>query len=149
MKMKKTMMIAALALACGTATALTLKEQKQFKAWQDYLKDPDQSYVKSVKDKCGYDIPLSMGQEFVTPFMKDNASAPSYCDSTRGTISGMCEDETSKTAIKKNIKKIECKLGKEKETAFKLANGTFTFTVGVNASNLDSKIKEWLENNLK
>jgi hypothetical protein len=136
-------------MCAATASALTLKEQKQYKAWQAYLVDPSQSYVKTVKDKCGYDIPLTMEEKFVTPFMAENTHAASYCDSTRSAISGMCEDETSKAAIKRNIKKIECKLGAKEKAEFKLNAGTLTFTVGIGASNLDDKVKEYLENNLK
>lgn len=146
--MKKMILVIA-ALVGSTAMALTLKEQKQYKEWQAYLIDPDQSYVKTVKEKCGYDIPVTMEDKFVTPFMAENASAPSYCDTPRGTISSMCDDETSKTAIKKNIKKIECKLGAKQKVEFKLSGGTLTMTVGVGASNLDEKAKEYLENNLK
>ena len=141
--------LAILATFATSAMALTLKEQKQYKAWQAYLTDPSQSYVKSVKDKCGYDIPLTMEDKFTTTFMEANTHAASYCDSTRSAISSMCEDETSKAAIKKNIKKIECKLGTKEKADFKLNAGTLTFTVGLGASNLDDKVKEYLENNLK
>lgn len=144
----KRLMIAAILLCSAAAGALTLKEQKKYKEWQEYLTG-DSSYRDEVTKKCGYDIPVTMGPEFATPFMAANAHAPSFCDATRSAISGMCEDETSKTVIKKNIKKVDCKLGKVKEAAFKLSGGTLTFTVGVDASNLDDKVKEWLENNLK
>ena len=61
----------------------------------------------------------------------------------------MCEDATSKDAIKAKIKKIHCVLAKkEDEASFKLAGGTLTFSVGVKASNLSDKVKEFLENNL-
>lgn len=137
-----------IALLSTTSMALTLKEQKKMKEAKDYVAGDD-SYKDETVKKCGYDIPLTIEAKMVTPFMEGNYSLPSYCDSPRGTISGMCEDETSKTAIKKAIKKIDCKLGKEGEVAFKLNGGTLTFTVGVNSSNLEQKTKEWLENNLK
>jgi hypothetical protein len=146
--MKKIILAAAVVIT-SSAMALTLKEQKQFKQWQAYLTDASQSYVQSVQEKCGYAIPLTMEDKFVTPFMTENANAASYCDSTRSTISSMCDDATSKAAIKKNIKKINCKLGKKEEASYKLAGGTLTFTVGVGASNLENKAKEFLENNLK
>ena len=81
--------------------------------------------------------------------MADNANAASYCDATRSTISGMCEDATAKPMIVKSIKKIDCKYGKKGEVTLALKSGTLTFTVGEGASNLDQKVKEYLENNLQ
>jgi hypothetical protein len=146
----KLLSILVAAMFVGSAGALTLKEQKKWKDWQEYLKSPDQSYIGKVKEKCGYEIPLTMEEKFVTPFMAANAHAASYCDSTRSAISGMCADDTSKAAIAKNIKKIVCKYAaKEGEVGFALNGGTLTMTVGLNAANLDAKVTEYLENNLK
>jgi len=147
--MKKVLLMIALIAVGSTASALTLKEKKQVKEWNDYLADASSSYVKTVKDKCGYEIPLTMEDKFATPFMAANANAASYCDETRSKIASMCEDATSKEAIKAKIKKIHCVLAKkEDEASFKIAGGTLTFTVGVKASNLSDKVKEYLENNL-
>lgn len=147
--MKKVLMTLALIALSSTASALTLKEKKQVKDWADYLNDASASYVKTAKDKCGYDIPVTMEDKFATPFMAANANAASYCDEARARISSMCEDATSKEAIKAKIKKIHCVLAKkEDEASFKIAGGTLTFTVGVKASNLSDKVKEFLENNL-
>lgn len=146
--MKKLILVLA-AVATSSAMALTLKEQKQYKEWQKYLTDPDSSYVKTVKDKCGFDIPVTLEEKMVPSFMASNTHAGSYCDSTRSAIAGMCEDDTSKGAIKKNVKKVECKLGADGKVDFKLAAGTLTMTVGQGATNLDQKVKEYLENNLK
>ena len=147
--MKKVLLMIALIAVGSTASALTLKEKKQVKEWNDYLVDASSSYVKTVKDKCGFEIPLTMEDKFVTPFMAANANAASYCDETRNQISSMCEDATSKEAIKAKIKKIQCVLAKkEDEASLKIAGGTLTFTVGVKASNLSDKVKEYLENNL-
>ncbi len=140
--------ITILALA-SSASALNLKEKKQFNDWQAYLKDPGQSYSGAVKTKCGYEIPVTIDEKFTTPFMADNANAASYCDATRSTISGMCEDATAKPMIVKSIKKIDCKYGKKGEVTLALKSGTLTFTVGEGASNLDQKVKEYLENNLQ
>lgn len=139
----------ALALVVSTsAFALTLKEKKQYADWQAYLTSESDSYVKWFKDKCGYDMPVKMGEEFVTPFMAANSNAASYCDSVRSKMSSMCEDKLSKEAISKKIKSVTCKLGKEGQADFKLNGTTLEFTVGLNASNLEDKAKEWLENNL-
>lgn len=147
--MKKVFLTIALIAVSSTASALTLKEKKQVKEWNDYLVDESSSYVKTVRDKCGYNIPLTMEDKFATPFMAQNANAASYCDETRSRISSMCEDATSKEAIKAKIKKIHCVLAKkEDEASFKISGGTLTFTVGVKASNLGDKVKEYLENNL-
>lgn len=138
----------ALTFAVTTSTfALTLKEKKQFADWQDYLKG-DSSYAKTVKEKCGYDMPVKMEESFTTPFMTENANAASYCDSAREAIGYMCQDKMSKDAISKKVKSISCKLGKKEEVAFKLNGTTLEFTVGYGAANLSDKTKEWLENNL-
>jgi hypothetical protein len=145
--MKKAVMFT-LILGLGfAAQALTLKERKKMKDWQDYLNDKEgYSYVKTVKEKCGFDIPVTINGN-PTPFMDVHAGA--YCDAPRSQISGMCTDETYKAAIKASVAKITCVLGnKEKEVKFQLKNKELTFTVGVNASNLEQKTKEFLENNL-
>jgi hypothetical protein len=151
MKKQVSFVVAVLALMAvgSSASALTFKEKKQYQEWVNYLKDENSSYVKTVKDKCGYDIPVTIEDKFTTPFMAANAHAAAFCDETRSQISSMCEDATSKEAIKAKIKKIQCVLAKkEDEASFKLAGGTLTFTVGVKASNLGDKVKEFLENNL-
>lgn len=132
----------------SSAQALTLAEKKQVKEWNDYLKDESQSYVKSVKDKCGIDLPLTMDEKLVTVFMGKNANAASYCDSTREGISSMCEDETSKKEIIAKIKSISCKLGKGEESSYSLKNQVLTFTVGPDAGNLPDKVKAFLEKSL-
>jgi hypothetical protein len=133
----------------STASALSLKEKKQLQAWQSYLQDESSSYAKTVKDKCGYEIPVAIEEKFITPFMAENANAASYCDETRSQISSMCEDSTTKEAIKSKIKKIQCVLAKkEDEASLKLSGGTLVFSVGAKASNLGDKVKEFLENNL-
>ncbi len=145
----KTMMMAFIAIAiAGSAQALTLKEKKQLADWKTYLTSADQSYVKSVKDKCGIDIPVSIEEKFTTTFMAENANAASYCDTPRSTLSSMCDDATSKAEIVKKVKKITCKLGKAEEATFKLSGTELIFTVGVKASNLDEKAKEFFEKNL-
>ncbi|MES2525672.1 MAG: hypothetical protein V4598_01240 [Bdellovibrionota bacterium] len=140
--------IVLLALVTTTASALTLKEKKQFAEWQEYLTSESSSYVKWTKDKCGYDIPVKMEEAFVTPFMTENTNAASYCDSAREAIQSMCEDKMSKDAISKKIKSISCKLGKKEEIAYKINGSVLEFTVGIGAANLKDKTKEWLENNL-
>jgi hypothetical protein len=138
-----------LSLVCFSAIALTPKEAEKFKYWQDYLKDPKQSYSEKVKTNCGYEIPITIDEKFVTPFMTANTHAASYCDSTRSAIASLCKREAIKPYVVRNIKKIDCKFGKEKEVAFNLNGGTFTFTVGLHTPNLDEKVKEYLENNMK
>jgi hypothetical protein len=140
--------VLALAFA-SSASALNLKEKKQFNDWQAYLKDPAQSYVGTVKTKCGYEIPVTIDEKFTTPFMADNANAASYCDATRSTISGMCDDATAKPMIVKTKKKIDSYYVKKYEATLALKGGTLTFTVGLGASNLDEKVKTYLENNLQ
>ncbi len=129
-------------------SALTLKEKKQFAEWQDYMKSDSSSYIKTFKDKCGYDMPVTIDEKFVTPFMEANTSAPAYCDTPRSVMSSMCDDKLSKEAISKKIKAVTCKLGKGEEASYKFNGSTLEFTVGLGASNLDDKTKAWLENNL-
>lgn len=145
--MKQITLIALLALSFS-AQALTLKEKKQMGEWRAYLASESESYVKTTKDKCGIDIPVTMEDAFATPFMTASANAASYCDATRSAISTMCNDATSKAEIVKKVKKITCKLGKEKEKTFKFNGTELVFTVGLNASNLDEAVTKFLEDNL-
>jgi hypothetical protein len=137
----------ALVIAGVAHAALNLAEKKQLQAWKDYLSG-DESYAKSVKDKCGIDVPVTVDEKMVKPFMEANAHAAAYCDHTRSTIASMCEDATSKAEIVKKVKKVECKLGKTDEVSLKLSGTTLVFTVGTGGGNLGDKVKEWLEKNL-
>ena len=141
------MFIISLVLITTTASALTLKEKKQWAEWQEELTS-DSSYSKTFKEKCGYDLPVKMEEKFVTPFMEANTSATAYCDAARSAMSSMCADKTSKEEITKKVKSVSCKLGKAEEASFKLNGTNLEFTVGLGASNLEDKTKSWLENNL-
>ena len=129
--MKKHLVALVIFAIAGSAQALTLKEKKQFADWQAYLKDGSQSYVKTVKEKCGFEIPVTLDEKFTTPFMEKNANAASYCDTPRSTLSSMCGDATAKNEITKKVKKITCKLGKPDEATFKFSGTELVFTVGV------------------
>ena len=146
--MKKITLIAAVLTVAFGAQALTLKEKKQMGEWKTYLTDASQSYVKTAKDNCGYDIPVTIDEAFVTPFMTANANAASYCDTPRSVLSSMCTDPTSKAEIVKKVKKITCKLGKPDEKSLKFNGTEVIFTVGVSASNLDEAAKTFFENKL-
>ena len=146
----KKLLLTSIVFVCSSAFALNLKEQQTLKYWKDSLaKTTTEGYAGEVVKKCGYEIPADIDEKMVTPFMAENASGWSYCDSVYSTLSGMCEDKLAKDLIKKNIKKLSCKLGKKEEATFKLEKGTLTFTYGVGASNLNDKVKDFLENNLK
>jgi len=148
---KGLVLFSAAVLISVQAQALTLKEKKQFQEWQDYLKNKSSSYVETVKTKCGFELPVTIDEKMTTPFMAANANAASYCDSVRSVISGMCDDATSKTAIKGAVKKVSCVLGKKADDvvlSLDKKSGVITFSVGVSGSNLDEKVKTYLENNL-
>ena len=148
--MTKLKIFAAILCATATASALNLKETKTFNEWKENLsKNTKEGYYAEVIKKCGFEIKTELDEKIVTPFMAENTSGWSFCDAPLSTISGMCEDATSKAMIKKNINKLVCKLGKKEEASFKMAGGTLTFTFGLGASNLNDKTKEFLENNLK
>lgn len=144
----RTTILAILTLTSVTGFALTLKEQKQLKYVRDYMTGTE-SYREKAKKNCGYDIPVNVDEKMVGPFMSENVSLVLFCDGPRSVVGDMCEDETSKAVIKKNIKKIECKLGKGEENVLKLAGGTLTVTIGTKAHDSSAAHKEWLENNMK
>lgn len=144
--MQKFITIVAISLFSFSAFSLTLIERKKQAEWQEEIKTG--GYSTTFKSKCGYDMPLTMEEKFVTPFMAANTSAPSYCDSTRSAMSSMCDDKLSKEAITQKIKKVECKLGAKGQKDLKLNGTTLVFTVGLDASNLDDAVKTFLEHNL-
>lgn len=150
--MKNSLLIIVLssfALLGSNAKSLTIKEKKEFQEWQNYLNDGTASAKNKVMTNCGFDIPISLDEKLVTPFMKDQANAASYCDEARSTIATMCEEATSKSAIKSKIKKINCNLNKkEDDTLLTISGDTLNFTIGTKSSNLTDKVKEFLENNL-
>ncbi len=140
--------IVAIALVSFSAFALTLAEKKKFASWQEYLTGSE-GYAATFKTKCGYDLPISMEEKFVTPFMEAGSNAASYCDATRSSMSSMCEaDKLNKDAITAKIKKVDCKLGEKGKIDFKLTGTTLVMTVGLDAANLDDKVKEFLDKNL-
>ncbi len=132
--------------------ALNIKEKKQLKAWKQYMDDPSQSYGKWFKDKCGYDLPVVIDEGLVKPFMAANTSAASYCDSPRSVMQAMCGDKDMKEIVlpefKKKIKKVVCKMSNDKELTLKIEKGALTMMVKPGTSNLDKKVKDFLENNL-
>ena len=132
-----------------SAQALTLKEKQKLEYYKKQLTDPSgDNYLKTFKEKCGYDLPVTFDEKMITPFLAENTSVSAYCDAPRSSLSGMCDDATAKDAIKGKIKKVSCKLGKKEEKAIKLVNGDLQFTVGLGAGNLDEFIRTWAENNL-
>ena len=146
--MKKIALVIAVLAAAVVVQAQTAKETKQMLEWKAYLTDASQSYMKTAKDKCGFDIPVTMEPKFAAPFMTANANAASYCDTPRSALSSLCDDPTYKAAIVKKVKKISCKLGKPDEKSLKFNGTEVIFTVGVSASNLDEAAKKFFEDKL-
>ncbi len=147
--MKKITVLIILALSISSlADGLKAKERIQYEEWVKYLTDikDGASYGKLVVKNCGYDIKVSLPESFVTPFMRANTSAASYCDAPRTVLSSMCEtNPIYKKAITEKIKKITCKLGKAEEKTLKLSGTELIFTVGLGASNLEEATKNFLE----
>lgn len=131
-----------------SAFSLNLKEKKQFDDWKTWLTSSD-SWQSAAKEKCGVDFAVTFDEGMVTPFMATSANPAAYCDGVREGMASMCEDKTYKDAIAKQVKKVHCKLGKKDELAFKMNGSTIEATMGVEAANINTKTKEFLENNLK
>ena len=139
-----------LALVSVSAFALTLAEKKKQKYWEDEIAGKEgQGYAKTFKDKCGYDLPVTMEEKMVTPFLEANTSLSSYCDAPRAAMSSMCEaDKMNKDAITAKIKKVDCKLGEKGKVDMKLSGSTLVFTVGLDAANLEDAVKTFLDKSL-
>lgn len=147
--MKKYFIVGVFLFVSAKSLALTLPEKKKFKEWVDYLNDPSSSSVQLVKEKCGYEISAKIEESFVTPFMKENANAASYCDEVRSQISSMCSDSVTRDAIKAKVKKISCVYSSNpSEVKLEISSDTLKFSFGTKASNISDKTKEFLENNL-
>lgn len=131
-----------------SAQALTLAEKKQIAKWKEDIGSSTEYSSEQFKKKCGYDMPVSLDEKMVTPFMADNSSLPAFCDSPRSVMASMCDDAISKTEITKKVKKVTCLLGKKGEISYKLNGTELVYTVGLGASNLDEAAKKFLENNL-
>ena len=144
----KLLIILTIAAGALGAHALTLKEKKQFEEWKTQLKEPYVSSGKSIKDLCGADIPATLDESMVTPFMTENTNAASFCREIYSALSSMCGDATAKAEISKKIKKISCKLGKDNEVTYKLNGNELVMTVGVKANNISTKTTKFIEDNL-
>ena len=104
-------------------------------------------YAAEVKKNCGYELPVNVDEKLVTPFLVANRSLTS-CDWAREAISKVCTDEDSKAAVKKSIKKVDCKLGAKKDAQFNLKSGVLTMEISPETSYPVDQLKSWLENNL-
>lgn len=132
----------------GTASA-SMKEDQTFKKWNEFLNDAGKSYLGSVDKKCGKVIPVTIEKNMVTPFMEKNKDASSFCDKTRSVISGMCADATAKEAVTKQIDKVACKMSeKGKEVSMTLSGKTLQVMLSPDDTNLEGKIKAFLEKTL-
>jgi len=146
--MKKVfLVILAMSFAQG-AEALTLKEKKEKVEWEKSLSNPETSYMDEFNEKCGYSLPVTFEEKMIPAFLKTNANGAAFCDHARYAMAYMCDDPISKAEIAKKVKRVSCKLGKDREITMKLNNGEFIFTIGVTSTNLDKEVKAFLENNL-
>jgi hypothetical protein len=141
-----------LSLACLTfafsAHALNLKEKKEYEGWKAALNAAD-GPVDSFKAKCGYAIPVTLDEKLVAPFMAENASGDGFCANALSVMAGLCEDAMTKKAISSQVKKLNCQLGKKGESSVALKGTELVFSFGVGASNLEDKVRDFLNNNLK
>ena len=146
----KFMAVPLLAFALSTpALALTLGEKNQLAEWNQYM--AEEGYGEHFKKHCGYDMPVTLDESLVPPFVAQNTSASSYCDEVRGTMYSMCEESPiSKEAIAGKIKALSCQY-KEGETKGSFAitpEGTLTFSFDVGTPNIGEITKAYLEKNL-
>lgn len=140
--MKAAMSLLVLATFAFGAQALSLKEKKQMGDWNKEITGED-GYSAKVKANCGTAIPVKLEENVAGPFMAENTSASSYCNSVPSTIATMCEDATSKAEIVKKIKAVTCKLGKEGKLS--MSGTTVVFEMKPGMANLDEKVKTFLE----
>lgn len=143
--------VAVVAVAFTTsAHALTLKEKKEWAKVQEDLKNPSHSASGHVKEKCGYELPVKIDEAMLTPFLTAGKSLVGFCDAPRSKIASMCDDKTTKEAVSKQVKSISCHLAKKSDDVIlKMSGTTLDVTLGTESSNLEDKVKEFLENNLK
>jgi len=143
--MKKFLPFLLIMLIATPALALTLAEKKQYQDWQEDIAE-DAAYFK---EKCGYELPVTMNESMVTPFMEQNTSASSYCEGVIQTMASMCEDALSKQAITEKVKSVTCDYKKgETKGAWSLNEGMLTFSSDVGTPNISEETQKWLENNL-
>ena len=144
--------ILASCLAIGlaaSANALTLKEKKDFESEKALLMKADSYDVTNFKEKCGFHLPITMDEGMVAPFMAANTSMASFCGIPRNKMANMCDDATTKAAIKTKIKSMKCMYNTKKdEVSFAIKGGVLELKVGEKASEFSDKFKDFLENNL-
>ena len=143
----KLVLLALAIVGSTTAFAQNLAQRKQLADWRKELTEKE----KWLEKKCGTHIPAEMDGAWVSSgFLEAHTSGSGYCESLTSAVAGLCErDEISKEAIAKQIKKITCKPGKEKEQVFSFEGSTFVGRLGMNAPNITDNARKWLENNLK
>jgi hypothetical protein len=147
--MKKILMMFML-FSCTSAFALSLKEQKELMSWKESLsKNYSEGHAAQVVAKCGYEIPAELDEKLVAPYIGKGQCGYCPCDQAFEAIAKLCEDDMSKAAIKKSIKKLSCKLGKNGEAGFALNGTTLSVSYAYDAPYMVDKVKEYLENNLK
>lgn len=134
--------------AASPAFSQTLAEKKQMEKWQASLSED--SSAKGFKEKCGYDLPVKLSDNLVTPFMEQNADASSFCNDVRRAMVSMCEDTTTKEAIAAKVKALSCEYKKDdaKGTFALSPEGTLSFGFDSNVPNIPDAAKAYLEGNL-
>lgn len=148
--MKRMMIGAVTLLFAGSAFALTLKERKKLEEWNKEIDMASPSSAgRVVKRTCEVEIPLTLNEDLVTPFMEANASAAGYCDAVREGMSIVCKDAMAKKALVEQVKQVTCKAGPKGSLDFKLKGKTLEVTVGPGVSNIYVKARKYLEDNLK
>ena len=121
--------------------ALTIAEKRAKATWEESLK----SYIALAKIKCDVDIPGTIDDQLVPPFVAARRQVGSYCGATYEALRNLCEDPIAKTEVAKRIKSVKCVLGKTKDVEAKLEGTTLVVSFVVESVNIAAKVMKYLK----
>lgn len=125
---------------------LNIKQRKKLKYWNKDIAE----YQRYMKRACGKEVPASVSGPMAAPFLKNNKSASGFCiEAMKGVQDNCASDAEVKEIVVQKITKISCTYNKDpKHLSFKLNGTTLAVSMGINASNINPKSRDWIENNL-
>lgn len=143
------MLLGGVVLASSGASAESLEDKEKWDRQDHYMAD----HIKSANDKCGITDKSKWisNQWDKASFAKEDWSSHSpngFCSGVFDNIASLCGSDAAKKPVQDKIHKVVCRYAGKGKFGLSLANGTLTYNVDWEESNVDEKMSTWLKKNL-
>ncbi len=137
---------AILAVSPAMAEGLSLKV-RQYHADEE-RRFAEDGYIQDMNEACGTDMPASISWDnFPSDDTLFSNSINGRCESVVAAMKSICARDLGKEAVSTTINAVVCRYGDFEQTNID-ADGTFNAYFTWDTPNLDSKYRDFLENNL-